>query len=389
MPNYSKSCLPGLTPYQVKEGETIYQIVQQFRIPLEAIKDANPTVDVEKLAVGETICLPRQKNFPSCSNGKFYFIQEGDSYYRIAHYFSIPLDYLLQANPNTNPNNLQIGQAICVPTDSPFAYCPPNTTPYQLKQGDSFYKLSQVFNVSLESIIQLNTQANPNQLTIGQYVCLPIDWKYFFDQFHHIAFMHPRGWSKVSHSPIRYEGDSGYFEVSSIIAAPPSEPSNVTPLNKVCESYAHDKFESYGSNPEIVDMTIDGQPACLILPSNDQSEDFNNKSSLIVKFPKPYVIGGSLSHYLFVVANKEIIQGIANTMKLLNVEKDQKLTQTQAENLVRRALGLANQPEVYVKYDHTINNQYLIQVFDIVDNHTATRRWYLVHPMTGAITNYM
>lgn len=193
----------------------------------------------------------------------------------------------------------------------------------------------------------------------------------------------------MSHSPIRYEGESGYFEVSSVIAAPPSEPSNVTPLKEVCESYAHDKFDSYGSNPEIVDMTIDGQQACLILPSSDQSEDYNNKASLIVKFPKPYVIGGSLSHYLFVIANKEIIQGLANTMKLLNVEKDQTLTKTQAENLVRRALGLANQPEVDVKYDYTVNDQYLIHVFDIVDNHTATRGRYLVHPMTGAITNYM
>ncbi|WP_082684182.1 LysM peptidoglycan-binding domain-containing protein [Lentibacillus amyloliquefaciens] len=80
-----------------------------------------------------------QQHFSDCSNGQMYFIQEGDSYYRLSQYFFLPLELLIQANPNTDPNNLQIGQAICIPVDSTFTFCSTNSTTYQIKQGDYFF----------------------------------------------------------------------------------------------------------------------------------------------------------------------------------------------------------------------------------------------------------
>ncbi|WP_407270794.1 LysM peptidoglycan-binding domain-containing protein [Radiobacillus sp. PE A8.2] len=389
MTNYVSKCLPGLTEYTVKENENIYQVVQQFRIPLAAIKAANPRTDVENVNVGDTLCLPMQQNFPACENGKFYFIQAGDSYYQLAVYFSLSVKQLMQANPNTDPNNLQIGQAICIPVHASYSNCTANATPYQLKQGDSFYHLSKVFQVPLEAIIQLNPHVNPNQLSVGQFICLPVKWNYYFNQYYHVAFRYPSDWQQTSYFPVRYQGESGYFEVKSIIAARPSNPSQVTSIGDLANSYATNQNNPYGKNPTVEQGTINGQSAAIIIPSNDQAEDFNGRSALILQYPRPYPIGDGISHYLLIYTNKQYVKGIASTLKLLNVDTNQRLIKEQAAGLLRRALRLTGQPEVHVDYDHTENGQYVIHVYDIVNNHTATRGWYLVDPITGEITDYM
>lgn len=56
-----------------------------------------------------------------------YTIKAGDTLYNIARTFGISLDALLAANPGIDPNRLQIGQVICVPTAAtppPISSCP-------------------------------------------------------------------------------------------------------------------------------------------------------------------------------------------------------------------------------------------------------------------------
>ncbi|WP_281269147.1 hypothetical protein [Bacillus taeanensis] len=42
-----------------------------------------------------------------------------------------------------------------------------------------------------------------------------------------------------------------------------------------------------------------------------------------------------------------------------------------------------------MEYDHSVNGEYLIHVYDIVDNQTATRGWYVVNPKTGEMKDYL
>lgn len=56
----------------------------------------------------------------ACPTGSMpYTIKAGDTFYLIARTFGISVDALMAANPGVNPNNLQIGQVICVPTSTP------------------------------------------------------------------------------------------------------------------------------------------------------------------------------------------------------------------------------------------------------------------------------
>lgn len=47
------------TPYTVKKGDTLYLIAKAYRIPLNALMDANPDIDPYNMYVGMEICIPR------------------------------------------------------------------------------------------------------------------------------------------------------------------------------------------------------------------------------------------------------------------------------------------------------------------------------------------
>ena len=48
----------------IKEGETLYHLSRQYRVPLALILRANPYVDVYNLQVGQEICIPVARPFP-------------------------------------------------------------------------------------------------------------------------------------------------------------------------------------------------------------------------------------------------------------------------------------------------------------------------------------
>ena len=86
-----------------------------------------------------------------------YIIRAGDTFYTIARRFNVSLDALLAANPNVNPDNLQIGQVICIPgAMPPPTTCPSGTMPYTVQAGDTFFILARRFNTTVEAIQRAN-----------------------------------------------------------------------------------------------------------------------------------------------------------------------------------------------------------------------------------------
>lgn len=57
---------------------------------------------------------------PPCPQGRLYTVRTGDTLYRIARRFNVPLDALIRANPQIrDPNLIYPGQQICVPVAVP------------------------------------------------------------------------------------------------------------------------------------------------------------------------------------------------------------------------------------------------------------------------------
>ncbi|MEG6589539.1 LysM peptidoglycan-binding domain-containing protein [Paenibacillus barengoltzii] len=96
-----------------------------------------------------------------------YTVQPGDTLNIIAFRLESSVTRILAANPGLDPNNLQIGQVICIPS------CPPNHVSRIIQPGDTLYQIAQEYGVTIASILEANPGVDPNSLRVGQRLCIP------------------------------------------------------------------------------------------------------------------------------------------------------------------------------------------------------------------------
>ncbi|MCX7786957.1 MAG: LysM peptidoglycan-binding domain-containing protein [Spirochaetes bacterium] len=90
--------------YSIKEGETLYSISRQFKVPLEAILKANGINDPSKVRVGTNLIIPN-----------VYLVQKGDTLYGIARKMGVKVEVLLSLNNLQPQATIKPGDTLYVP----------------------------------------------------------------------------------------------------------------------------------------------------------------------------------------------------------------------------------------------------------------------------------
>lgn len=113
---YTRQCPVGSFPYAISPGDTLSSIARRFGTTVSALITANPGINPNSLHVGQIICIsvPKQQG-PACPAANYYVINRGDTLYAIARNFNVTVQQILSVNPNINPNALRAGQVICIP----------------------------------------------------------------------------------------------------------------------------------------------------------------------------------------------------------------------------------------------------------------------------------
>jgi LysM repeat protein len=160
---------PGGFFYTVMAGDTLGSIANRFNTSVGAILRANPGLEPGRLFPGQRICIPSERP-PACPGGFFYTVVAGDTLFAIALRFNTTVNAILQANPGLDPNRLFVGQRICIPAVRPPA-CPGFL--YTVVAGDTLNSIANRFNTSVGAILQVNPGLDPNFIVIGQQICIP------------------------------------------------------------------------------------------------------------------------------------------------------------------------------------------------------------------------
>ena len=167
-----QECPLGSSPYIIRTGDTLFRLASRYGTTVEAIIAINPGLDPNSLQVGRIICIPTiAPPVPSCPGGFLYVIRAGDTLFSIGQRYNVSVQDLIAANPGIDPNRLRIGQQICIPR-SEVPPCPGGFY-YTIRSGDTLYNISQRYNISLQRLISANPGINPNRLEIGQVICIP------------------------------------------------------------------------------------------------------------------------------------------------------------------------------------------------------------------------
>lgn len=98
-----------------------------------------------------------------------YVVKNGDSLYKISKIYGVSVDEISYVNMLETPDKLVIGQSLIIPIKS---------YTHIVQRGESIYGISRYYNVSIDDILKLNTNiTNPGNILPGEVLNIPGDNK--------------------------------------------------------------------------------------------------------------------------------------------------------------------------------------------------------------------
>jgi TolB protein len=138
------------------------------------------------------------------------------------------------------------------------------------------------------------------------------EWKAYTSDTFLVTLKYPADWDTHHEGYDVYSGQDGFFQLSATSIATPT-------AKEWCElevQHNPDKtgFYRYGTKPAMEVLKVDTQPACLVLPSDDQPESQRGYSLLVVEYP---TLEEGRTRLLFFMADKNHIHALMDTLKFV------------------------------------------------------------------------
>lgn len=93
--------------YVVQRGDVLWKIADYYKVDINSIVEANALPDASKLLVGQSLIIPTEDNI--------YTVKSGDTLWKIAQSYGIPIQDIIRENQLTNPDVLYVGQILRIP----------------------------------------------------------------------------------------------------------------------------------------------------------------------------------------------------------------------------------------------------------------------------------
>ena len=180
----------------VSAGETLGHLAMEYRTTTEVLRRANG-ITGDLIRVGQGLMVPQPAgasdgyrllaaaladgtDYPAGDERRqAYVVQAGDSLWSVARRYGVTVAELAQWNSMSPQDILSVGRELAVWSDSPvFA---PTANPrirrvtYTVRSGDSLYRISTQFRVSVAELLQWNNISPENYLQPGQQLILFVD----------------------------------------------------------------------------------------------------------------------------------------------------------------------------------------------------------------------
>lgn len=175
------SIIPGqrlmipVLSYVVQPGDTLFRIGQRFSVNWQSLALANEIKSPFLVYPGQLLAIPRlcayeppspappQPQPPEPAQlpcGLIYLVQKGDSAATVAERFGLPMEALVEANPQLcAPYDLVVGQRLVVPA---------RVFLHPVTGGETIYSLAQRYGSTIELIALANNLRYPFTIFVGQ-----------------------------------------------------------------------------------------------------------------------------------------------------------------------------------------------------------------------------
>ena len=190
--------LPGVRwiRHIVGAGETLGHLAVEYRTTADILKEVN-SLSSDLIRIGQGLMVPQPVGAADGSGllaaaltggtevpaggerRQAYVVQSGDSLWSVARRYGVTVANLAQWNSMSPQDILSIGRELVVWSDSPVFVPAANQrirrVTYTVRRGDSLYRISTQFRVSVADLLQWNNISPERYLQPGQQLILFVD----------------------------------------------------------------------------------------------------------------------------------------------------------------------------------------------------------------------
>ena len=159
----------------VVSGDSLWKLAAKYDTEVNIIKEIN-YIDKDLLSLNDVLLIPLSKT----ENNNFipfemHIVSEGDTLWNIAKKYRLDINDLLRMNSLSKSSFLQLGQQLTIGNKNIHRNIESKkrTILYSVKQGDNLFKISDLFDVSVNSIKEINNFSS-SDLMPGQIIKIAI-----------------------------------------------------------------------------------------------------------------------------------------------------------------------------------------------------------------------
>ena len=159
----------------VESGDSLWALALKYDTEVQIIEQIN-FLNNDLLTIGLTLLVPLSKtptnNFIPY---EMHIVSEGDTLWDIANTYNLQVSDLARMNSIDESSYLQLGQQLTIGNKNIHRNIESKkrTILYSIKQGDNLYKISELFDVTIKSIEEINDFSN-DPLMPGQIIKIAI-----------------------------------------------------------------------------------------------------------------------------------------------------------------------------------------------------------------------
>lgn len=167
------------TTYNVKSGDTLWNISQKVGVPVKVIVNNNSINNPSNIYVGQKLIITITVNGGQSSQPygyTNYTVKSGDTLWTIANKFNTTIEKVVDLNNIDYPYYVYIGQVLKVPgtnngntnpVNSKYAY-------YTVQPGDILWNIAQKYGTTVKKLVEVNNIKDSYDLYVGRRLLIPI-----------------------------------------------------------------------------------------------------------------------------------------------------------------------------------------------------------------------
>ncbi len=169
--------------YVVQAGDTVLGLAVEFGLTMEEIKAANPSIVLDRIAVGQQLAIPetaaRPTEEPEDPNALYHLVQAGENLSDIAALYGVDPLEIAQINDLVSPDQLGIGQSLRLPQSATLLALPTAEPArgegliHTVAAGETLSSIALRYEVRLSTLVEVNNLKNADQLVLGQEIYVP------------------------------------------------------------------------------------------------------------------------------------------------------------------------------------------------------------------------